>query len=401
MNSIPNAALPNPAGALTTYPIVPKQSQAGDFEPYPVQCTCSKGGTCYNDQHDQEGGPCPNEVIMSRKNRHKVCNRCRKPKKSRLTGSANRDANYTTCRVASSDSSNIGLSLVPSTNQMNPSAGGLPGLLMLEGSMPMVPGALPSMAAANNLVDGNNSLVMPMNLTPATDNPMLANALGHSAPLGHHNTVTTAGGPKHKEVKETGSMNCACSNGGQCHRSKHVFGYSCDRTVKLTDNDKHTVCKGCRYSKRKSTDATNNMTSTNIDANGNVINVNINMGGLGNEGSRKKARGNNNALNDDSTTNVSALSSAAGLISSLGGVGVGVPMTGLSMPIPSTSAIGSMPGLPIPGNMLGTVPPALDSFTATTGANGELSYNFTVPANSANTNNSNVSAPNALKANEL
>ena len=44
---------------------------------------------------------------------------------------------------------------------------------------------------------------------------------------------------------------CACKGGESCNRGKHKEGNACDRFVSQNGKDKHTVCKGCRYLKKK------------------------------------------------------------------------------------------------------------------------------------------------------
>ena len=46
-------------------------------------------------------------------------------------------------------------------------------------------------------------------------------------------------------------VQCACASGGMCFRAMHKKGTGCDRTVLVTKNSRHRICKGCRSAKNK------------------------------------------------------------------------------------------------------------------------------------------------------
>ena len=60
--------------------------------------------------------------------------------------------------------------------------------------------------------------------------------------------------PQSEEELYGSYMNCVCAEGATCHRYMHKEGVACDRTVYLTKNSRHRICKGCRSTKRKRPD---------------------------------------------------------------------------------------------------------------------------------------------------
>jgi hypothetical protein len=45
-------------------------------------------------------------------------------------------------------------------------------------------------------------------------------------------------------------VQCLCASGGDCFRVAHQRGESCDRQLRITKRNRHSVCKGCRSKRR-------------------------------------------------------------------------------------------------------------------------------------------------------
>jgi hypothetical protein len=54
-------------------------TSSGDGHKESVQCICTKGGQCHREKHS-EGIQCERYVTLTKNNRHKMCNGCRKAK---------------------------------------------------------------------------------------------------------------------------------------------------------------------------------------------------------------------------------------------------------------------------------------------------------------------------------
>lgn len=184
-------------------------------------CACKKGGSCFRDVH-QEGMPCDMVVTLSKTNRHKVCNQCRKNKAKKLNQGS-----------SSSNSS------------------------MNDRAMPMP--IVPSMGGQ----DPYHSHSMSMSIAHPTQMEMTAMAVPHilhesMVPVmpSHHSQIQLQQHQQQQMVNNSGipgngKMNCQCDKGGGCARAKHGMDQACDRVVTITKNDKHTRCKGCRYQKKR------------------------------------------------------------------------------------------------------------------------------------------------------
>jgi hypothetical protein len=163
------------------------------------QCACIKGGTCYRSKH-AEGTSCERMVTLSKSNRHKTCNGCRKNKQQKNL----RDG---------SGMDNSRAVTVPSIIQST------------DGS--------------------SNYLAVPMPLPPQHQD--MTSAIPSMLGVGVGSQVShSASGDGHKE-----SAQCICMKGGQCHREKHSEGIQCERYVSLTKTNRHKMCNGCRKAKAK------------------------------------------------------------------------------------------------------------------------------------------------------
>ena len=53
-----------------------------------------------------------------------------------------------------------------------------------------------------------------------------------------------------KESEDIFQIECQCKGGESCNRIKHKENHNCDILVNIRPNDRHYVCKGCRYLKK-------------------------------------------------------------------------------------------------------------------------------------------------------
>jgi len=65
-----------------------KAARPGDDVKENFPCACKKGGHCFREGHP-EGMPCEMSVTLSKSNRHKVCNQCRKNKVKKAPSNIN------------------------------------------------------------------------------------------------------------------------------------------------------------------------------------------------------------------------------------------------------------------------------------------------------------------------
>ncbi len=171
---------------------------AQDEQKEQQQCACAKGGNCFRAKHG-EGIPCERLVTLSKSNRHKTCNGCRKNKQKILREGSSID--------------NIRVNV--------------PSIQPNDGS--------------------SNYLAVPMPLPPHHEMPAAIPSMlgvGVGSQVSH-----SASSDVHRE-----SVQCICNRGGQCHREKHSEGIQCERYVSLTKNNRHKMCNGCRKAKAKKTD---------------------------------------------------------------------------------------------------------------------------------------------------
>lgn len=165
-----------------------------------LQCACAKGGSCHRAKHT-EGMPCERYVTLSKSNRHKTCNGCRKNKTAKANQSGVSDGTVRPVSVPSvAPSADTSYLAVPMPMPMPPMSGH------------EIPAAIPS-----SMLSVNSAMANPNN--------------------------------EHKE-----SVQCICMKGGQCHREKHAEGIQCERYVTLTKTNRHKMCNGCRKAKVKKTD---------------------------------------------------------------------------------------------------------------------------------------------------
>jgi hypothetical protein len=181
-------------------------------------CACKKGGSCFRETH-QEGLPCEMQVTLSKTNRHKVCNQCRKNKSKKL-GSVNSS-------VSSVSMQDRVVPLPPSVVSLNPDAYHAIPLTMQNGLD--LQSAIPHISMSH---DGSLQQVPSMSVHVPTGMPQHVGSNSNGLP---------------------NKLPCSCEKGGNCSRAKHFEGQTCDRTVTITKNDKHTRCKGCRYTKKRKT----------------------------------------------------------------------------------------------------------------------------------------------------
>jgi hypothetical protein len=198
--------------------VIPKESKAtkasrADEQRETFQCGCKKGGTCHREQHT-EGTACEQTVTLSKSNRHKVCNQCRKNKNKK-----GGDGTH----IPRAEHSRI----VPVTV--------IPNVPVIENSFLAVPLPHSDMPSA---IPSMHSLDMGL----STHASSLLNQGSSSLSHADRSSATQA---------LNGKMQCACDKGGSCSRTKHNADQQCDRTVTITKNDKHTRCKGCRYLKKR------------------------------------------------------------------------------------------------------------------------------------------------------
>jgi hypothetical protein len=193
------------------------------------QCNCKKGGSCYREAH-AEGMACEMMVTLSKNNRHKVCNQCRKSKVKKATGINN--------------NSQISLSL-PS---MDMTASAL--MTSMSGHVE-IPAPIPNISSGlgQSMIQPQQELIN-LNLpNPAMSLNASTIAVVNSGTMG----AVGVGGVNQINPND-GRMPCQCDRGGSCNRAKHFADTGCDRFVTITKNDKHTRCKGCRYLKKKKVD---------------------------------------------------------------------------------------------------------------------------------------------------
>ena len=178
-------------------------------------CACKKGGSCFRDVH-QDGTPCEMIVTLSKTNRHKVCNQCRKNKAKKMN------------QGSSSSHSSMNERVVP---------------------LPVVP----------SITGPDAYHAIPMALSHPTQMEMTAMPVPHILHESMHSVPVMPHTSRERETQAMvnsngpfpGKIACQCDKGGSCARGKHYESQSCDRTVSITKNDKHTRCKGCRYLKKK------------------------------------------------------------------------------------------------------------------------------------------------------
>jgi len=181
-------------------------------------CACKKGGACFRDVH-QEGQACEMIVTLSKTNRHKVCNQCRKNKAKKMN-------------QGSSSSSHVSERVVP---------------------LPIVP----------SITGPDPYHAIPMSISHPTQMEMTSIPVPHfsNEPMSVHSVPVMPHPHQQSRERDQQSMinngpfpnkvACQCEKGGSCARGKHYEGTACDRNVSITKNDKHTRCKGCRYQKKK------------------------------------------------------------------------------------------------------------------------------------------------------
>jgi hypothetical protein len=201
---------------------VKSASRSDDSQKETYQCACKKGGACHRDAH-LEGNSCEQSVTLSKSNRHKVCNQCRKNKNKQKSGEnlIPRDREH---RV------------VPITV--------LPGVTTLENSFLAIP--LPH-------TDGMPSVIPNIHLDMGGHSSAHVTSLLNQSSSMSHSHMDRSSGDRGSSSSQSlnGKMQCACDKGGNCSRIKHAPDQPCDRTVTITKNDKHTRCKGCRYLKKR------------------------------------------------------------------------------------------------------------------------------------------------------
>lgn len=175
------------------------KSTPGDGSSTSLPCACS-GNNCHRSKHIQ-GSPCDRNVVLNDKQRHKVCNGCRKQK-----------------ATPTKKEQNQGAVALPQTNVALP-IGAVP---------PMLTYVVPGMPAPISGDVMGGVAVPQMTVAPelSARKPRSVNS----------------------QYEET-TITCICEKPGACHREKHSEG-PCDRTVKLTRGNRHKVCNGCRKAKK-------------------------------------------------------------------------------------------------------------------------------------------------------
>lgn len=186
-----------------------------------IQCGCKKAGQCHREAH-VAGMSCEQIVTLSKSNRHKVCNQCRKTKAKK-----------------SGEVHSVGASSLASQNREHATR-----------------------ASPNTIINGDSvldpsflSVPLPNDIPSAIPQMQIGvgEVIRHFDLAGSVNIPTTGNRERNTSSVQSGRQQCQCDKGGMCSRAKHDEGQPCDRVVCITKTDKHTRCKGCRYLKKRKT----------------------------------------------------------------------------------------------------------------------------------------------------